>query len=418
MRPHILVVDDSLTVRMDLRAVLSAAGFSVTACESKIAAQKALRSRSYALVILDVVLPDGSGIDLLREIRSEQASVHLPVILLSTEAEVKHRIRGLTTGADEYVGKPYDSAYLTRCARELTREHHDHPEPSVSVVSHGKKILVVDDSPTYLNTLADLLRKDGHDVVLARCGEEALELLAVEVVDGVVLDLLMPGIGGLETCRRIRSDEALQHIPVMMLTGRDDAEARKAGLLAGVDEFVIKSPELEVLRVRLRNLLRKKRLEHLTGSHDSPASDVRARSPSSSRNRPPSLPPPPPSRAARGRSLSPPAMRSVHPPPGEEPEPRPSTPSSKRHDGHDEAPMKTLFERVISVCGLPFVIGPSTLERACSRAGVDAKTMSPGDLRRALPEIRETLALFLPRDEAERRAEALASLAGGPRLSP
>jgi hypothetical protein len=80
--------------------------------------------------------------------------------------------------------------------------------------------------------------------------------------------------------------------------------------------------------------------------------------------------------------------------------------------------MKTLFERVISVCGLPFVIGPSTLERACSRAGVDAKTMSPGDLRRALPEIRETLALFLPRDEAERRAEALASLAGGPRLSP
>ncbi|HLM75741.1 MAG TPA: response regulator, partial [Polyangiaceae bacterium] len=278
MRPHILVVDDSLTVRMDLRAVLSAAGFSVTACESKLSAQKALRSRSFALVVLDVVLPDGSGIDLLREIRSEQASVHVPVILLSTEAEVKHRIRGLTTGADEYVGKPYDSAYVTRCARELTRAHTEHPEPS-SVVSMGKKILVVDDSPTYLMSLADLLRQDGHDVVLARCGEEALDLLAVEVVDAVILDLLMPGIGGLETCRRIRGDEALHHIPVMMLTGRDDADARKAGLLAGVDEFVIKSPEMEVLRVRVRSLLRRKRIEPFVGvgvgGDRSPTSEAR-----------------------------------------------------------------------------------------------------------------------------------------------
>ncbi|NUQ77821.1 MAG: response regulator [Polyangiaceae bacterium] len=410
MKPHVLVVDDSLTVRMDLRAVLSAAGFSVTACENKTSAQKALRTRSFALVILDVVLPDGSGIDLLREIRGEQASVHVPVILLSTEAEVKHRVRGLTTGADEYVGKPYDSAYVTRCARELTRAHNESPEPSGSV-SLGKKILVVDDSPTYLQTLADLLRQDGHDVVLARCGEEALELLAVEVVDGVILDLLMPGIGGLETCRRIRSDAALQHIPIMMLTGRDDAEARKAGLLAGVDEFVIKSPELELLRVRLRGLLRKKRLEQLAGSDGSPPSE--ARSAPSSRNRTASLAPP----AARPsrRSISPTSMRTVHPP---NDEPKPSSPRGKRADAAEGESIKTLFDRVISLCGLPFVIGPSTLERACRRAGVDAKTMSLGDLRRALPEIRDTLALFLPRDEAERRAEALASLAGSPRLSP
>ncbi|MCK6588430.1 MAG: hypothetical protein L6Q76_12690, partial [Polyangiaceae bacterium] len=99
-------------------------------------------------------------------------------------------------------------------------------------------------------------------------------------------------------------------------------------------------------------------------------------------------------------------------------EPKPSSPRGKRADAAEGESIKTLFDRVISLCGLPFVIGPSTLERACRRAGVDAKTMSLGDLRRALPEIRDTLALFLPRDEAERRAEALASLAGSPRLSP
>ncbi|HLM72357.1 MAG TPA: response regulator, partial [Polyangiaceae bacterium] len=106
MKPHALIVDDSLTVRMDLRVVLHEAGFYVTACDSRAAAQKALRTRAYAVVILDILLPDGSGIDLLKEIRSEPELVNLPVIMLSSEAEVKHRIRGLTTGADEYVGKP------------------------------------------------------------------------------------------------------------------------------------------------------------------------------------------------------------------------------------------------------------------------------------------------------------------------
>src|SRR5688572_3300313 len=119
MKPQVLIVDDSLTVRMDLRAVLHEAGFIVTACDTKASAHKALRAKTYALVILDVLLPDGSGIELLKEIRSNTESAHTPVIMLSTEAEVKHRIRGLTMGANQYVAKPYDSAYVTRCARSL-----------------------------------------------------------------------------------------------------------------------------------------------------------------------------------------------------------------------------------------------------------------------------------------------------------
>lgn len=358
MKPHVLVVDDSLTVRMDLRAVLNAAGFTVTACDTKAAAQKALRSRSYAVVILDVVLPDGSGIDLLREIRAGQDSVQLPVILLSTKAEVRSRIRGLTTGADEYVGKPYDSAYVAKCARELTRPIEAAPMTLPSASFAGKKVLIVDDSPTYLNALAEQLRKDGHDVVLAGSGEEALELLAVELVDAIILDRLMPGIGGLEACRRIRSNPAQQHIPVMMLTARADRDAQSQGMAAGVDEFVEKSPELDILRVRLHALLRRRRTE--TAGRDPVES-----APVSSR-----------------RIRIAPAM-----------------------------PHYSLFDQVVTASGLSNVIGPSTIGRACKRAGIDAKTMSPADLERALPALRDTLGLFFPRDEAERRLEALATLA-------
>lgn len=369
MKPHVLVIDDSLTVRMDLRAVLNAAGFAVTACDTKAAGQKALRSRSYALVILDVILPDGSGIDLLRELRSQQDSVHVPVILLSTEAEVRDRIRGLTTGADEYVGKPYDSAYVTKCARELVRAHELSPVSHVSSIFGGKKILVVDDSPTYRNMLADLLRQDGHDVVLARSGEEALDLLSVEHPDGIILDLLMPGIGGLETCRRIRANPAQQHIPVMMLTGRDDQSARAEGLAAGVDEFVIKSPELEVLKVRVRAMLKKRRTEQAAREVE----EVMAAPFQTSRPPAPSEPPP---------------------------------------------ALDSLFARVVSASGLSNVIGPSTIGRACKRVGVDAKTMSPSDLQRALPAIRDTLGMFFTPEETRLRVEALALLASSAAHAP
>lgn len=367
MKPHALVVDDSLTVRMDLRGVLHEAGFLVTACDSRAAAQKALRTRSYAIVILDILLPDGSGIELLKEIRSEPELVSIPVIMLSSEAEVKHRIRGFTTGADEYVGKPYDSAYIARCARALAAgptSSVTHPEPS----HKGKKLLVVDDSPTYREAVAELLREDGHDVVLARSGEEALELLAVELVDGIILDLLMPGMGGLEACRRIRNNPAQRHIPVMMLTGRDDQEAKHQGIAVGVDEFAVKSPELELLKVRVRGLLRKRRNE---------APDAR-----DSRD----------SRDSFG--------------------PKSSQPSGLWRR-QDDIPRESLLHRVVMESGLSSVIGPTTIVRACKRVGIDAKTMSPSDLARALPTIRDTLGLFLTPEETEQRVRAIASLAKG-----
>lgn len=358
MKPHVLVVDDSLSVRMDLRAVLNSAGFLVTACDTKVAAQKALRSRSYALVILDVVLPDGSGIDLLKEVRAMQETTPVPVIMLSSESEVKDRIRGLTTGADVYVGKPYDSMYLIRCARELTRAQETASSPADSTTFTGKKILAVDDSPTYLNKLAEVLRQDRHDVVLASSGEEALKFLAVETVDAIILDLLMPGIGGLETCRRIRRSVSLHSIPVLMLTGRDDDNARDAGISAGVDEFVVKSPELELLKVRLRALLRKKRLEQA-------------------------------SREAEEKA----------------------PPSSGLWRKQEEVPPGSLLYRVVMNSGLSNVIGPSTIARACKRVGVDAKTMTTKDLERALPSLRDTLSMFFSQEETEWRVDALAALA-------
>jgi signal transduction histidine kinase len=124
-----------------------------------------------------------------------------------------------------------------------------------------RKILAVDDSPTYLHGLGDALKEEGYDVILARSGEEALELLAVQPVDCILLDLLMPGLSGQETCERIKAAPSVREIPLIMLTALDNREAMVAGLSAGADDYLSKSSELEVLKARVRAQIRRKQFE-------------------------------------------------------------------------------------------------------------------------------------------------------------
>jgi DNA-binding response OmpR family regulator len=295
MKPQVLVIDDSLTIRMDLRSALSAAGFLVTACETKTLGEKVLETRAFALVILDVLLPDGDGIDLLKQIRANPQFARMPVILLSTETEVKDRILGMTFGADEYIGKPYDTGYLIQRARELMNRSGTKVTLAQDADQPGK-LLAVDDSPTYLDALARVLREDGHDIILARSGEEALDLLLFERVDCVVMDLLMPGIGGMEAARRIRSNPATRTVPIMILTGRDEPRDRHIGAQIGVDEFVLKSPELWMFKVQLRGLLRRvRRAKRAHDAEETPptsAEESAARSSSRSSTSRASSPPP------------------------------------------------------------------------------------------------------------------------------
>jgi two-component system, NtrC family, sensor kinase len=390
MTGTVLIVDDSLTVRMDLAEAFEAAGFEPVLCANVADARTALAERMIGVVVLDVMLPDGDGVELLREIRSVTRGADAAILMLSSEAEVRDRVRALQTGADEYVGKPYDRRYVVAKARELLRgksggasprattvlviddsltfrqrlgEALEHAGYRVALAATGedglrvaadlrpaaivvdgvlpgidgatvvrtirldqalrgtpcllltasderdaelraldagadafvrkdedlevvlarvaaslrasaasadrttasllgpRKILAVDDSVTYLHELAANLRGEGYDVSLARSGEEALELLAIESVDCVLLDLVMPGLGGHETCRRIKAAPSVRDVPLIMLTALEDREAMLEGLGAGADDFIPKSSEFSVLRARVRAQIRRKQFE-------------------------------------------------------------------------------------------------------------------------------------------------------------
>ncbi|HEY3175260.1 MAG TPA: response regulator [Candidatus Polarisedimenticolia bacterium] len=396
MTLRILVVDDSLTVRMDLKESFEAAGYETALCETAAAARDAVAAEDFAVIVLDLLLPDGDGIELLKEFKSHPRCAATPVMLLSTESEVRDRIRGLATGADEYVGKPYDAAHVVARARELIRATAPFASSSAQadagvtvmvvddsetdrrvlrdllegagygVVTAGsgeealrlaalrrpaasiidgrlpgidglalihrfksdaalrrmrcmlisaamgdrveveglqagadvhvlkggdpavllarlaallrgtgapqaieptsslvgpQRILAVDDSMTYLNELAEMLREEGYEVVTAGSGEEAIELLGAQGVDGILLDLMMPGLSGHETCRRIKSEAKWRAIPLLMLTAREDREAMLEGFNAGADDYIAKSDDFAILAGRLRAQLRRSHYE-------------------------------------------------------------------------------------------------------------------------------------------------------------
>ena len=119
------------------------------------------------------------------------------------------------------------------------------------------KILVVDDERAVRESLRRALELEGYEIELAADGREALSLLMDDhpQPDAVILDVLMPGVDGLEVCRRLR--EAGNRIPVLMLTARDEVQNRVAGLDAGADDYVTKPFALEELLARVRALLRR-----------------------------------------------------------------------------------------------------------------------------------------------------------------
>jgi two-component system response regulator MprA len=117
------------------------------------------------------------------------------------------------------------------------------------------RLLVVDDDPSVREALALVLDLNGFEVETAADGREAIRTLAQESPDAVILDVLMPGIDGLEVCRRMRASG--DSTPVLMLTARAEVSERVAGLEAGADDYLAKPFAREELIARLRALLRR-----------------------------------------------------------------------------------------------------------------------------------------------------------------
>lgn len=140
-------------------------------------------------------------------------------------------------------------------------------------MSEPARLLVVDDEPALREALQSSLEFEGYAVVTANDGQAALEAVAREPYDAVLLDVMMPRLDGLTACRRLRA--AGNHVPVLMLTARDAVGDRVSGLDAGADDYLVKPFELDELLARVRALLRRGSLNSTTGDGALTYADLR-----------------------------------------------------------------------------------------------------------------------------------------------
>ena len=258
----ILIIDDSLTFREELREACEDAGYRVLVADSGEEGLRIAADHRPSAMVVDGMLPGIDGATVIRRARVDAALRGVPCLLLTASEDHGEELRALDAGADAFVRKTETTSVILARLGAILRSGQSHPDDRAIVSLQGpKKILAVDDSETFLHELADALREEGYEVVLARSGEEAIDLLSVQSVDCILLDLVMPGMGGQDACRRIKSDPIMRNIPVLMLTATEDQEAIIEGLGAGADDYITKANDFQVLRARVFAQIRRKQFE-------------------------------------------------------------------------------------------------------------------------------------------------------------
>lgn len=121
-----------------------------------------------------------------------------------------------------------------------------------------KLILAIDDEKDILKLVQYNLEREGHQVLCAKSGEEGLELARAKKPDLILLDLMLPGMDGLEVCKVLRSNKETRHIPVLMLTAKSSEVDQVLGLELGASDYITKPFSVKVLSARVKNAFRNK----------------------------------------------------------------------------------------------------------------------------------------------------------------
>ena len=214
-KPLILIVDDELPARELISSYLEAAGYAIALASSGAEALEKARQLRPSAITLDMLMPGGSGLETLFQLKKTPETVNIPIIVASV---VDEKQVGFALGAAEYLVKPVQKSALLEAVRKHVRPH----------AKASSDVLVVDDDRKTLDLVSDILSSSGYIPHLASSGKDALQLLSEVRMDAILLDLVMPEMDGFEVLSAIKKDSAWSNIPVFVVTAKDltDAEIK------------------------------------------------------------------------------------------------------------------------------------------------------------------------------------------------
>jgi len=289
MAERILVVDDE-EINLELvEGILASEGYEIVRAASGPQALAAAAAAVPDLVLLDLMMPGMSGLEVCGRLRADPATASIPVIVVTAMGQVATKEAALTSGADDFVAKPVRAddlrarvsailkvrrirseldrtlAYL----HELEATQHAHRRTSLdALVTPGeeapsqilptpRRVLFVEDETMTREFYGDLLVEHGFETYAASSGPEGLEIAARQNLDAVLLDIVMPGMSGLEVLQRLHVQDP--ELPVVILTGHVSSQNAIAALKLGAFDFIVKGLDHNLVVLAVHRAVRRRR---------------------------------------------------------------------------------------------------------------------------------------------------------------
>ena len=262
---NILLVDDQPGRLLSYEAILGELGENLVRAKSGTEALARLMEMEFAVILLDVNMPDMDGFETAAYIRKREASKHIPIIFLTANAaDVDLIYRGYSVGAVDYLVKPLDpeivKAKVAVFEGARTGSYAVMSDPEIPVQSaeelRGKKVLLVDDDARNLFAITSVLERRDIVVVSASTAQEGIEALAeTPDIDLILMDIMLPGVDGFAATRQIRAMPAFAQMPIIALTAKAMPGDRERCLEAGCTAFVAKPVDLNRLVFTMKQVL-------------------------------------------------------------------------------------------------------------------------------------------------------------------
>ena len=276
MTARVLVVDDVPANVKLLEARLSAEYFDVTTAHNGVQALAACERAECDIVLLDVMMPDMDGFEVCRLLKSNPATHHIPVVMVTALDQPSDRVRGLQAGADDFLTKPVSDIALIARVRSLTRLKMMTDElrmramtsreigiesaerEAIAEQGKGGRVLVVDDRKSSYERIVSMLSDEqvveiepDPAVALFRSAEGNYEL--------VIVSISLEKFDGLRLCSQLRSLDRTRNMPILALCEPDDNARLMRGLEIGINDYLLRPIDTNELHARVRTQIKRKR---------------------------------------------------------------------------------------------------------------------------------------------------------------
>ena len=275
MTARVLVVDDVRSNHKLLQTRLSLEYFEVLAAANGPDAIAICEKGGCDIVLLDVKMPGMDGFEVCRRLRTTPGTAHLPIVLLTAFDRPADRMRGLESGADDFLTKPVDEIALIARVRSLVRLKFSIDELRSRAAHSGEagaaaatealhleapergRLLLVDEQRSSRERIAGALTPY-HDVILADAPGEALIAAREEPIDLMIVSLGSGAFDGLRLCSQARSSERTRNLPILLIADPDDRPKVLRGLELGVNDYLTRPIDRNELLARVRTNIRQK----------------------------------------------------------------------------------------------------------------------------------------------------------------